>query len=148
MLRLRATVIGAGEAAQVLRRQAALLEAPPRSAIERIAADWRDRALPAVLRRGRPEWPPRAAVTQRIHGPGPPLQGSGKLAASFEVLRLSARGAEVGTRLGAIHELGGTTALGSIIPGKTIPRRPFVLLADEAQERAMAVLREHYFGGR
>jgi phage virion morphogenesis protein len=55
-------------------------------------------------------------------------------------------GLELGTDriYGAMHQFGGVTAPNSMIPGKTIPARPFLGLSDDDRTEVLAILSKHF----
>jgi len=89
-------------------------------------------------------WHPLMASTVKMRGGDahPILQRSGQLASSV-VTDYGADFAQIGTNkvYAAMHQFGGVTSPNSMIPGKTIPARPFLGLGDDDQEEILDIVR-------
>lgn len=147
MLRFEITVDGVQNAAGAARDLAGRIRRGPRPLLAEIARLWTEEVFPAVLDRGGlPPWEPRSRVTEKLHGPGRPLEGEGILRNSFRILEISETLAVVGNEFGEIHQLGGRTSPNSMIPNREIPARPFLALSEEAISNTLERISVFYFG--
>jgi phage gpG-like protein len=99
------------------------------------------RILRESIERQAAEIPPRSEVAQRLRPTGG-VQNLLKLidedvTKSTAALRLSIAGGEL------LHR-GGTTAAGAMIPGKTVPARPFMRLTTDARGKTLDRLQEEF----
>lgn len=148
MVRFEIAVEGANEAANAAGDLAERMRRSPRPLLADIARQWAEEVFPAVFDRGGdPLWEPLSPVSVKLRGSAKPLQGEGILRRSFQVLGISDAEAEVGSEIGAIHQLGGRTSPRSMIPDAEIPARPFLILDDSAIDRSAEQISDFYFGG-
>ena len=147
MLRFNLTVDGADDAARAAGQVAEAVRQSPRPVVAEIASQWAQEVFPSVFDRGGdPPWEPLSPVSLKLRGRSRPLEGEGILRDSFEILGISDGAAEVGTEIGLIHQTGGRTSPDSMIPGKEIPARPFLVLSDSAISEALGRISDFYFG--